>query len=166
MHVLATALLSALIGCVSLAQAAENRDKAACPTVTSTATVCSTCAVKECLAYETISRRDNCPWPVATATTAYPCHEKRCPGGCAATSYVTAPPTKRADACPTVTSTSACSTCIRAFCVTVSTLSCRRGCPTPVPTAYNEFKCGGKCPGGCGTFYELAGCGGKAKPTA
>ncbi|PHH89572.1 hypothetical protein CDD83_5763 [Cordyceps sp. RAO-2017] len=170
MRVLATVVLSVLAGLASLTRATEGGDykAAACPTVTSTAEVCHTCALLKCLAIETISLRKECPLPVATKTTSYPCRGKKCPAGCGATSYVTVTPSPPASACPTVTSTgSVCSTCVRPQCVIAKTIGCQEGCPAPVPTVHTEMRCGGRCPGGCGTFYvyETSGCEGKPTPT-
>ncbi|KAJ6781129.1 hypothetical protein PWT90_00710 [Aphanocladium album] len=71
-------ILSAI---VSLAAA-----DAPCPTVTTTAELCSTCVVKACLAISTVPVPRTCG--VATSTLSYPCAEGKCPTGCASTSYI------------------------------------------------------------------------------
>ncbi|KAF4459874.1 gelatinase b [Fusarium albosuccineum] len=131
-----------------------------CPTVTSTATVCSTCIVKECLAISTISNPRSCPPKVSTTTTSYPCKDKKCPAGCASTSYVYATtygqPTITKKPCPTVTSVQGrCSTCMVPMCMAISTISSQCGCPKKPATVTTSYACNGKCPGGCaGTELE------------
>ncbi|KAL8289776.1 hypothetical protein RB600_004975 [Gaeumannomyces tritici] len=44
-----------------------------CPTVTATATVCSTCLRLDCAVFSTIRNRCGCPAAVPTVTTAFPC---------------------------------------------------------------------------------------------
>ncbi|KAL8378381.1 hypothetical protein RB599_008271 [Gaeumannomyces hyphopodioides] len=48
-------------------------DAGACPTVTATATVCSTCLRLDCAVFSTIRSRCGCPAAVPTVTTAFPC---------------------------------------------------------------------------------------------
>lgn len=61
--------------------------EAPCPTITTSANVCSTCIAPACLAYETVHVPSGCG--VSTETLNYPCSESRCPGGlCGGTSYV------------------------------------------------------------------------------
>ena len=99
-----------------------------CPTVISTVgKVCSTCVRPMCAVVSTISLDCGCPTSVPTIYRSFPC-EGRCPGGCAATSYVYATETPvcstfGGDCVPTVTSsvwpTKGCPhTCVTgAFCI-------------------------------------------------
>ncbi|KAH7129422.1 hypothetical protein B0J13DRAFT_138029 [Dactylonectria estremocensis] len=130
-----------------------------CPTVTTTATVCPTCIVKECLAISTISNPPRCPSAIPTVTTAYPCRSSTCPDGCASTQYVYASCYGEASItttpCPTVTSVLGhCSTCVMPMCMAISTIKSVCGCPEAVPTETTSYACGGRCVGGCaGTEY-------------
>ncbi|KAF4446185.1 gelatinase b [Fusarium austroafricanum] len=63
--------------------------KPACPTVTKTSTICSTCIRPMCITLSTVSSVCGCPDKAATTTVGFPCG-KKCPGGCG-TGYV--PPT-------------------------------------------------------------------------
>ncbi|KAK7423823.1 hypothetical protein QQZ08_008866 [Neonectria magnoliae] len=132
--------------------------KPACPIVTTTAAICSTCVLKECLSLSTISNPPNCPPTIPTVTTSYPCDEKTCPSGCASTSYVYASSygvTTTTTPCPTVTSVLGhCSTCVMPMCMAVSTIRSVCGCPADVPTLTTSYACGTRCVGGCaGTEY-------------
>ncbi|KAJ4328922.1 hypothetical protein N0V84_000711 [Fusarium piperis] len=133
-----------------------------CPTVTTTAEICSTCILKECLALSTISNPRSCPRKIATVTTSYPCAENTCPDGCASTSYIYAstygnprPTITKKPACPTVTSVlGRCSTCVMPMCMALSTIKSECGCPLTAATVTTSYACDGKCPGGCaGTEY-------------
>lgn len=44
-----------------------------CPTVTATATVCSTCLRWDCAFFSTVRNRCDCPAVVPTVTTSFPC---------------------------------------------------------------------------------------------
>ncbi|OAQ97253.1 hypothetical protein LLEC1_06950 [Akanthomyces lecanii] len=78
--------------------------EAPCPTITTSADVCSTCLANACLAYETVHVPSGCT--VATATLSYPCSESKCPGGrCGGTSYIYV---HEATATPTATDGPAC----------------------------------------------------------
>ncbi|KHN97444.1 uncharacterized protein MAM_04459 [Metarhizium album ARSEF 1941] len=133
-----------------------------CKSVTSTATVCSTCLQPACLAIETITLFADCPSPVPTTTTAYPCSGTKCPGGCKSTSYkFVAPPARVTEAprammtpnlsCGTVTSTgTVCSTCRNLACVSTEYVTVGHGCPNPPATSRTAYECGGGCPTGCG----------------
>ena len=59
-----------------------------CPTVMATHGHCKTCVRPLCVEIETLSFRNDCPWPVPTSTTSYGCNDP-CPTGCASTSYST-----------------------------------------------------------------------------
>lgn len=61
----------------------------ACPTITSTTAVCSTCIRPMCMAISTITVASglNCPAAVPTSFTALGC-DVDCPGGCAGTEWV------------------------------------------------------------------------------
>ncbi|EGU79675.1 hypothetical protein FOXB_09788 [Fusarium oxysporum f. sp. conglutinans Fo5176] len=127
-----------------------------CPTVTTTATLCTTCVVPACLAIETISPQRNCPSKVPTSGTSFPCSKSKCPSGCA-TSYTYASAygtvTKKPK-CPTVTETATiCSDCIRPMCLTLETVSSVCGCPESPATVTTSYPCGEDCPVGCGTEY-------------
>lgn len=132
-----------------------------CKSVTSTATVCSTCRQLKCLAIETITLFPDCPSPVPTTTTAYSCAETKCPGGCASTSYeFVSPPARVTEApravspkpsCGAVTSTGVvCSTCRTLECVSTEYVTVGHGCPNPPATSRTAYECGGHCPTGCG----------------
>ncbi|KAH7192940.1 uncharacterized protein B0J16DRAFT_67297 [Fusarium flagelliforme] len=133
-----------------------------CPTVTSTAEVCSTCVTLPCLNYSTISlNQKDCPTRVPTVSTSFPCSQSECPGGCD-TSYVYASsygstkltPISTITVCPTVTETETiCSDCIRPMCLSLSTVSSVCGCPATAATVTTAFPCGGDCPEGCGTEF-------------
>nr|RBR01542.1 hypothetical protein FVER53263_07203 [Fusarium verticillioides] len=125
-----------------------------CPTVTTTATLCTTCVVPACLTIETISSQRNCPSKVPTSGTSFPCSKSKCPSGCA-TSYTYASAygtvTKKPK-CPTVTETATiCSDCIRPMCLSLETVSSVCGCPESPATVTTSFPCGEDCPVGCGT---------------
>ncbi|PHH64262.1 hypothetical protein CDD81_4746 [Ophiocordyceps australis] len=145
----AVAVASALAGTASIAQATNYNPP--CPSVTVTGEICPTCPLKDCLAIETITANKQCPYPIPTTTTSYPCYQPRnkCPTGCASTSYVIVGPTPSytkpsytkpdytpspmptqpthvnpENPCPTLTHTrSVCSTCVRPLCITIQTLS-------------------------------------------
>ncbi|KAF7562926.1 hypothetical protein G7046_g1183 [Stylonectria norvegica] len=162
-------ILAALLA-VCLSQAAgalcSSATRPHCPTVTSTANICSSCPFKPCLFISTISNPRNCPLKVSTTTRSYPCSADTCPKGCATTSYVYAssfaessdPTSDRSTArkaCPTVTSVKGfCSTCVLPMCMALSTISSECGCPAAVSTVYTSYGCAGGCVGGCaGTEY-------------
>ncbi|KAH7245762.1 hypothetical protein BKA59DRAFT_476237 [Fusarium tricinctum] len=125
-----------------------------CPTITSTASVCSTCITLACISLSTITPQKNCPSSVPTTKTSFPCSKSQCPSGCATSyvypsSYGTSKPV-----CPTVTKTATvCSDCIRPACVSLSTVSSVCGCPKTPATVTTGFPCGKKCPEGCGTEF-------------
>ncbi|KAH7014963.1 hypothetical protein EDB80DRAFT_321559 [Ilyonectria destructans] len=150
-------ILSTLLAVTHLSWA-EAAKKPRCPTVTTTAKVCSTCMVPDCIVMSTISNPSSCPTKVATITTSYPCAKKKCPNGCATTyMYASAygePPVTTAP-CPTVTSVLGhCSTCVMPQCMAISTISSVCGCPKVVPTKTTSYACKGGCVGGCaGTEY-------------
>lgn len=137
-----------------------------CPTVTSTATVCSTCAVKECLAYSTISNPCDCVEPVPTKTTSYPCSQTgSCPKGCATTIYVSATSSSLCSSdiessetssnistdlpsnlCPTVTSTNyVCETCSPHPYLCTATSKIKRPCKCPIATSWTSYPCSESC---------------------
>ncbi|KLU84640.1 hypothetical protein MAPG_03680 [Magnaporthiopsis poae ATCC 64411] len=141
-----------------------------CPTVTATATVCSTCLRWDCAFFTTVSNRCDCPAAVPTVTTSFPCGDgaAACAGvGCYTTYRWANPPEGCAQArrnvvlgeeaaAPVVTpaATASCSTvvtvstfpescsCTSGFCVRdkIVTLPC--GCSRlDVATATETLKC-------------------------
>ncbi|RCI16047.1 hypothetical protein L249_3172 [Ophiocordyceps polyrhachis-furcata BCC 54312] len=73
-------VFSTLVGSVSLAQEEAGRHHA-CPTVTSTLSICSTCIRPMCIVAKTVTCPHGCHTPLPTVYTNYPCG-MRCPGGC------------------------------------------------------------------------------------
>ena len=81
---------------------ASAEDPSACPTVTSTTSVCSTCFRILCMQTSTITPGCGCPEAVPTVFTDHPC-DRECPGGCAGTEFVTATDPPAFEAKPTGT---------------------------------------------------------------
>ncbi|RDA86134.1 hypothetical protein CP532_3022 [Ophiocordyceps camponoti-leonardi (nom. inval.)] len=83
MRTLFAILFSALVGSVSLAQEVQEAQDAvyACPTVTSTQSICSTCIRPMCILQKTVTCPHGCHTPLPTVYKSYPCGGG-CPGGC------------------------------------------------------------------------------------
>ncbi|KOS22005.1 hypothetical protein ESCO_002321 [Escovopsis weberi] len=80
-----TSIFVPALSAASLAGAAPGT--ASCPTVTRTATRCSTCPVEDCVILSSVSNPAGCPREMATRTISLPCGGGGCGGGCS-TQYV------------------------------------------------------------------------------
>ncbi|TPX12575.1 uncharacterized protein E0L32_000752 [Thyridium curvatum] len=110
-----------------------------CPTVTSTGSVCSTCAVPKCLAWSTISNPCDCARTVPTVTVDFPCRSdgKHCGAGCL-TMYKSATSTSTCNDVPiptppspktTVTTTETAASCTTTVTANIyETAKCTKGC--------------------------------------